>query len=405
MKKMFFIIKHEFRGMIRRTSYRLTTVLLPLVALLAIVIYNLVQGISGAPAEVKVPKIGYIDNVGIFTEATKQPGAELVAYPSADAAKADLVNDAIKEYFIIPPDYIAQGVLNRFSLQTELEPGQDSSVAIKDFLIANLLKNAVSPGITARVQAPYTLDNTVLDKSGNVAEGQGGFGAYILSYLFSLLLLMSIFTASGFLLQGLVEEKENRVMEVLLSSVSSKQLIAGKVLGLGAAGLVQIVIWLVSFRLLLPLASSSIGGLFASLAFPPSIIAVSLIYFILGYLLYGILMAGVGAIAPTAQMGQQMSAIFSLMAAIPFMLMVFIIENGDHALNIVLSLFPPTAPLTVMMRVGQGIPLWEIIVSITLLVLAILGSLALAARIFRTFLLMYGKTPGFKDVVRSLRQA
>jgi len=86
------------------------------------------------------------------------------------------------------------------------------------------------------------------------------------------------------------------------------------------------------------------------------------------------------------------------------MLMVFIIENGDHALNIVLSLFPPTAPLTVMMRLGQGIPVWEIIASIILLILAILGSLALAARIFRTFLLMYGKTPSFKDVVRSLRQ-
>ena len=405
MKKTFFIIKHEFRGMLKRTSYILTTILLPLLALLAIVIYNLVQSLSGAPAEVKVPKIGYIDQVGIFTEATTQPGAELVAYPSADAARAELVKGDIKEYFIIPPDYVAQGVLERFSLQTELEPGQGSSTAIENFLIANLLKNAVSPEITARVQSPYILDNTVLDKSGNVATGQGGFGAYILSYLFSFMLLMSIFTASGFLLQGLVEEKENRVMEVLLSSVSSKQLIAGKVLGLGAAGLVQISIWLVSFKLLLPFASSSIGGLFSSLTFPPSVIFVSLIYFILGYLLYAVLMAGVGAIAPTAQMGQQMSAIFSLMAAIPFMLMVFIIENGDRPLNIVLSLFPFTAPLTVMMRVGQGIPVWEILVSIALLLLTILGCLSLAARIFRTFLLMYGKTPSFRDVMRSLRQA
>jgi ABC-2 type transport system permease protein len=343
--------------------------------------------------------------VGIFSAATTQPGAELIAYENTDAAKADLISGNITEYFIIPQDYIASGVLERFSLKTELEPGQGSVVAIKDFLIANLLKNEVSADITARVQSPYALDNTVLDKSGNVAGGQGGFGAYILSYIFSLLLLMSIFTASGFLLQGLVEEKENRVMEVLLSSVSSRQLIAGKVLGLGAAGLVQIAIWLISYKLLLPFASSSIGGLFSSLVFPPSIIALNLIYFILGYLLYAILMAGVGAIAPTAQMGQQMSAIFSMMAAIPFVLMVFIIENGDHVVNIVLSLFPLTAPLTVMMRLGQGIPVWEIIASIVLLVLAILGSLALAARIFRTFLLMYGKTPGFKEVWRSLRQA
>jgi ABC-2 type transport system permease protein len=391
--------------MLKRTSYILTTIILPLIALLAIVVFNLVQGLSGGTTEVKIPRIGYIDQVGIFTQNSPEPGAELLPYPDAEAAKASLIKGDIKEYFVIPPDYIEKGVLDRFSLKTELEPGLGSSTAIQDFLIANLLRDKVSAGITARVQTPYLLNNTVLDNSGNVAEGQGGFGAYVLSYLFSLLLLMSIFTASGFLLQGLVEEKENRVMEVLLSSVSARQLIAGKVLGLGAAGLVQIVVWLVSFKLLLPFASSSVGGLFTSLTFPPGIILLSLVYFILGYLLYGTLMAGVGAIAPTAQMGQQLSAVFSLTAAIPFMLMVFIIENGDRPLNIVLSLFPLTAPLTVMMRMGQGIPVWEIIASIALLVLAVLGSLVLSSRIFRTFLLMYGKTPSIKQVMRSLSQA
>jgi ABC-2 type transport system permease protein len=405
MKKMLCIVKHEFRGMLKRTSFLITTIVLPLVALVAIVIFNLVQGFSGGAQETKIPKIGYVDQVGIFTEAATQPGAELVAFADAGAAKSALINGDIKEYFLIPPDYIDQGILERYSLKTELEPGAGSSTAIENFLIANLLKDKVGADVTARVQAPYILNNTVLDSSGNVAEGQGGFGAYILAYLFSLLLLMSIFTASGFLLQGLVAEKENRVMEVLLSSVSPKQLIAGKVIGLGAAGLVQIGVWLISFKLLLPFASSSIGGLFTSLSFPPGVLLLSIVYFILGYLLYGTLMAGVGAIAPTAQIGQQLSAIFSVTAAIPFMLMVFIIENGDRALNIFLSLFPPTAPLTVMMRLGQGIPVWEIIASIALLILAILGSLALSSRIFRVFLLMYGKTPGIKDIMKSLSQS
>ena len=130
MKKTLFIIKHEFRGMLKRTSYILTTILLPLVALLAIVIYNLVQALTGGATEVKIPKIGYVDQVGIFSEATNQPGAELLAYPSADAAKTALINGDIKEYFIIPQDYIASGVLERFSLKTELEPGQSSGVAI-----------------------------------------------------------------------------------------------------------------------------------------------------------------------------------------------------------------------------------------------------------------------------------
>jgi ABC-2 type transport system permease protein len=278
MKKTLAIIKHEFLGMIKRKSFIITTVLIPLLGLLAVVIPGIVQSFSQTETEAEIPSIGYVDRVGIFSEATDQPGAKLIAYESEDDAKNALINDDVEEYFIIPDDYIAQGMLLRYSLKTELEPGTGSSTAIKDFLIANLLKNDVSADVTARVQSPYYLSNTVLDKEGNVAEGQGGFGAYILSYIFSFLLLMSIFTASGFLLQGLVEEKENRVMEVLLSSVSSRQLITGKVLGLGAAGLVQIVIWLISFRLLLPLASSSIGGLFSTLEFPPSVIALSLIY-------------------------------------------------------------------------------------------------------------------------------
>ena len=102
MKKTLFIIKHEFLGMLKRTSFILTTVLLPLVALLAILIYNLVQGLSGGTTEVKIPKIGYIDQVGVFTEATAQPGAELVVYADTDAAKAALIQGDIKEYFVIP---------------------------------------------------------------------------------------------------------------------------------------------------------------------------------------------------------------------------------------------------------------------------------------------------------------
>ena len=156
---------------------------------------------------------------------------------------------------------------------------------------------------------------------------------------------MSIFTASGYLLQGLSEEKENRVMEILLSSVSTAQLITGKVLALGVAGLIQIVVWLISGFALIRIASSSIGGYFATLSFPPEVITLSLIYFILGYFLYAILMAGVGAIAPTQRDGQQMSIIFTMFGAIPYFLMPFIIENGEHFVTKILTIFPLTRAL------------------------------------------------------------
>jgi ABC-2 type transport system permease protein len=145
--------------------------------------------------------------------------------------------------------------------------------------------------------------------------------------------------------------------------------------------------------------------LFVGLEFPVGVIILSLLYYILGYTLFAILMAGTGAIVPTVRDGQQISVIFSLLASIPFILMTFIIENGDHVLNIILTLFPFTAPMTVMMRLNAGIPFWEYVVSIVLLVGSIVGCLLLVSKLFRVYLLMYGKTPGWREVVKTLRQA
>jgi ABC-2 type transport system permease protein len=182
-------------------------------------------------------------------------------------------------------------------------------------------------------------------------------------------------------------------------------MITGKVLALGVAGLIQIVLWLASGYLLLNMASSSIGGLFNELIFPPSVVILSLVYFILGYFLFAILMAGLGAIAPTQRDGQQMSVIFTLFGAVPYFLMPFIIENGDHIVTQILTIFPLTAPLTVMMRISAGIPVWELAVSIVVMGLSIWGALVVVSRIFRVFLLMYGKTPGWKEIFKSLREA
>jgi ABC-2 type transport system permease protein len=158
-----------------------------------------------------------------------------------------------------------------------------------EFLVNNLLAGKVDNVIIERVVYPLSLNSIILDSSGQIAENQGGFANFIVPYIFSILLIMAIFTSSGFLLQGLGEEKENRVMEILLSSVSPRQLITGKVLGLGAAGLVQIIVWLVSARFLANMASSTIGGMLSSLSITGEFLLISLIYFILGYLLFAVI--------------------------------------------------------------------------------------------------------------------
>jgi ABC-2 type transport system permease protein len=405
MNKTLIILKDELKGTLKRKGFIITSLALPVLAILAILIYNIAGSIAKPPSEIEVQKVGYVDQTGLFTQYQQQNNIEMVAYDSEQLAKADLLDSKIKEYLVIPADYVATGQVTRYTLNTDLTPPTDVVQAAKYFIVSNLVKDKISPDIMERVKTPLIESSVVLDKTGNVAEGQGGFGAWIIAYLFGLLLLMSIFTASGYLLQGLSEEKENRIMEVLLSSVSSRQLIMGKVLGLGAAGLIQMIFWLIAAWGLLAIAASNIGGLFVGLEFPVGVIILSLLYYILGYTLFAILMAGTGAIVPTVRDGQQISVIFSLLASIPFILMTFIIENGDHVLNIILTLFPFTAPMTVMMRLNAGIPFWEYVVSIVLLVGSIVGCLLLVSKLFRVYLLMYGKTPGWREVVKTLRQA
>jgi ABC-2 type transport system permease protein len=277
---------------------------------------------------------------------------------------------------------------------------------MKGFLLSNLLKGQTSPEIAERVKAPLGLYSIRLDETGDVATEQGGAGAFIVPLAFGFLLIMAIFSSSGYLLQGLGEEKENRIMEILLSSVSARQLLTGKVLGLGAAGLVQIIVWLLSAVFLIRWVSTTIGGILSTLQVPGNLLVLSIVYFILGYLFFAILMAGVGAIGATARESQQMSMLFLMPVWIPFWVLFFLVRNPDHVINTVLTMIPVTAPTMVFIRLGtSGIPTWELVLSISLLVAAIIGALVLAAKAFRVFLLMYGKTPRLGEIIRSLRKA
>ena len=181
--------------------------------------------------------------------------------------------------------------------------------------------------------------------------GAGRFGAS--SRLFTTVL--ALFTSTGTLLQGLGEEKENRIMEVLLSSLTPGQLISGKVLGLGASGLLQMVIWVVAGLGVLSLASDQIPA-FADISLPGASALLGILYFVLGYMLFGTLFACVGAITPTAREGNQLVPIFVIPAIIPFYASYLIQSDPSGAFARVLTFFPLSAPVAVLVRLaGSGI--------------------------------------------------
>lgn len=391
--------------MIKTKRFIIMTLLFPMISLIAFGIFYMVRG-TDTPQDTVV--IGYVDELSRFVDYTNQPGEiTLTAYDTQREATGALLAADINEYFIISRDYMSTGVVIRYTLEKELEPAGETQWAMKSFLLSNLLEGQTSPEIAERVKFPMYLSNIRLDEAGEMAIDQGGVGAFVVPFLFGFLLIIAIFSSSGFLLQGLSEEKENRIMEILLSSVSARQVLTGKVLGLGAAGLVQIVIWLLFVVFMVQLASTSIGGVFSMLQIPDNMLLLGIVYFILGYLFFAVLMAGIGAIGATARESQQLSALVITPAIIPvYVFLIFMRSNPDHIIGTIFTMIPFSAPIMVFMRLGASeIPVWELVLSITLLVAGIIGGLVLAAKVFRTFVLMYGKRPGIREILRSLRQA
>jgi ABC-2 type transport system permease protein len=368
--------------------------------------YGIYQGVQSwyHPSQPETKMIGYVDQAGDFDQY-KSLGATFVPYPGEEEARESLLSGEISEYFVIPNDYVSTGLIVRFTMKRELEAPPQTVESIEGFLISNLIGGETSTEVLERAKTPIILNSIRLDEAGNEMKGQDPFLQFFMPYIFAMLLMISIFFASGYLLQSISEEKENRLIEVLLSSVSARQILVGKVLGLGVAGLAQIVLWVVSLWVLVDVGLARIPGL-GTISMPPSLLILAITYYVLGYLLFAVIMAVIGSIGTTARESQSWSSIVALTATLPMFFLTVIIENPNHAIAVALTLFPMTSSVTAMMRLPSGgIPVWQLSVSLALLAAAILFCMWAGAKIFRTCLLMYGKRPSLREIARYIREA
>jgi ABC-2 type transport system permease protein len=403
VNKTLIIFRHELLVTLKRTSFILVTLAAPLLMLLG---YGIYQGVQNwyHPNEPETKTIGYVDQAGGFDQYTNL-GATFVSYPEEEEARQSLLSGEISEYFVIPGDYVRTGLIVRYTMKRELEPPSQTMESIRGFLISNLIGGETSTEVLERAKTPLVLSSIRLDETGETIEGQNPFMQFFMPYIFAVLLMFSIFFASGYLLQSISEEKENRLMEVLLSSVSARQLLVGKVLGLGAAGLAQIVLWVISFWVLVDVALAKIPGL-STASMPPSLLILALAYYVLGYLLFAVIMAVLGSIGTTARESQSWSTIVALTATLPMFFLNVIIENPNHAISVVFTLIPTTSSITAMMRLPtEGIPAWQLGLSLALLVAAIVFCMWAGAKVFRACLLMYGKRPSLREIARYIREA
>ena len=405
MNKTYLIYKHEFLQSIKRVGFIIMTLIVPVLALLGIGIFRLVTTLT-EPSVKEITAIGYVDEVGMFDDQTTQGLIKLVPFPSREDATRALVRNDVKEYIIISSDYTSSGTIQRYTLEKELITSPEKAAMIKRFLSVNLLEDKVPPDMVTLIVSPLNLEITRLDEKGDATLEQSSIGNIIVPAVFALLLSLSLMLGASTLINGLGEEKESRLIEVLFSSVSVRQLLVSKVLALGTAGLLQVLVWLISTPLILSLISYASGGSMSNIQLPVNFLVLGIIYFILGYLLFAVLSISIGAISSNAQEGNQLGVFYTLPTFIPLWFSSLVIAFPDSPIWVVLTIFPVTAPVQTMLRLGvSDIPLWQVITSIGVLGLSILVGLILSIKIFRMNMLMHGKRPSFTEIMHGLKYA
>ncbi len=401
MNRTFLIFRHELGITVQRSGFIVFTLLVPVLALLGVGIVKLATA-SPSPRAASRETVGYVDEAGSFRGFPNQGTITFQRFDTVEQANRSLANGGIGQYLVIPSDYMTTMTISRFTSRKEFIPSQALTGAVQSFITSNLLADRVSETVRI-IEAPVAMMTTKLAPDGGIDPDQGGVGNAILPLVFCLLLVLSLLFSSGYLLQGLVEEKENRLMEVLVSRVSPRELLVGKVLGLGAAGLVQVAVWLVTLPLILWLGRSLVGGFLAAIHVPPWFYLLAALYFVLSFLLFSTLSACVGAISSNQREGGQLAALFTLFPIVPLWLMSLFLAFPQQPIWVVLSIFPLTAPAMVIERLAvTDVPVGQIATSLAALTAFAAGTLFLSARVFRTYLLMYGKRPGLGTVLRSV---
>jgi ABC-2 type transport system permease protein len=397
VSKMWLVARHEFLTNVRRRSFLFAAFGAPLFTILVmyIVFAITVESFGGTEG---IGLIGYVDESGVLAAAIDQP-EDFRPYPDGNAARAAMDAGEIDGYFSLPSNYIDTGMVNLYLRSSSVPEGLYDQ--IDTFLIANI-GSSVEADRLERLQDPVNTQLLTLD-NGRLIRDSGIAGLFLTPIIFVMVFMLASQTSSGYLMSSVVEEKGNRIMEILITSVTPMQLLVGKIIGLGALGLLQLGIWMIGGAVALQLGQNT--ELLSGVYIPPDMLLLGLIYFLLTYFLIASLMAGIGATAGGEQESRQLSSIFSLLLFLPFFFLYNLITDPNGTISTILTLLPFTSPVTTIFRMAFGtVPTWQLVVSLIVQIVTTVLIMWAAARVFRWSLLMYGKRPNLRELVRIIRK-
>jgi len=423
----------EYLTRVRSKGFWIATLLLPLAMAALVVLPSLVLMKTRG-----VHRMAVVDTVGGLAE---QLAAELTASPRETAGAADRLDRESEaqvarfEVEVVAPagDPEAQrAALDARVLAGEIdswiwlspETIETSRVeyhaeSVSNFLTQKRLERALSKLFARQrlgaegydadrvVELTRAVDLTTLKVTEAGTTEEEGMAGFLLAYLLFFLLYSVVAIYGGLVMNGVLEEKSSRIVEVLLATTTPKELMTGKLVGIGLAGLTQLAVWSLAIGLLT--APGLLGALAVGTALPhvaPSVLVHFLLHFVLGFFLFSSLYAAIGAATNSAQEAQQYTVAVIPFLVAPVIFMVTVINDPDSALATVLSLIPPFTPLLMMLRiVVKSPPAWQIALGYVLTTAFVLGMVSLCARIYRVGILMYGKRPTFAELGRWIRRA
>ncbi|MEK6321660.1 MAG: ABC transporter permease [Acidobacteriota bacterium] len=433
MKKVWVIIKREYIVRVRTRSFVIGTIISPLLLLGLIILPGfLAERGSGGNRQVTVlDQSGDPALFGALKERVETRGSRSNSDGDDGFGRA---TQFVLTRQIVPPDQNPNDLIKRQS-NGEGEKGSEKSYLIlvpgvldndppeyhaknlSDFSI-RALEEAVSAAISERrlmragfdatkisdYMKPVDLKMFKIGATGESKEG-GVRQDFMIAFALLLFLYITVLFYGLFVMRGVIEEKQSRIVEVLISSVKPTQMMLGKLIGIGLVGLTQIGIWALSTALLSSFGATVFASQGAKMPnIPTSLLVYFVLYFVLGFFLYATLYAMVGAIVTSEEDAQQVQFPVTMLIVMPMMIFGLVMSNPNSTSSIVLSMIPFFAPTLMMLRIAViNPPVWQILTSMAIMLATILGSVWVAARIYRVGVLMYGKRPSIAELGRWLR--
>ncbi len=428
MDKMLTVMRREFLSRLKTKGFIIGTLLTPVFLIAMMVVPGLLLFMKSD----KPKQIAVIDQTGAILDSLtanlseKNASGQLLynfAKREAQPEEIEALKKTLSEqvdrgeldgYLVIPVSIYAEGKADFYGK------------SVTNFRDNNRIENAISRAVTARRIQQSGLNSKQVRqlvrrvdlKTFRIAEGgkeeedQGRTKMAV--WILVAFIYMAMLVYGQMVMRSVIEEKSSRVIEAVISSIKPFHLMAGKIFGVGALGLVQYSLWALVMGLLsrygvkiMGLSSSRLtNAKFAMPSLAPETLVFFIVFFVLGYLLFAAMYAGLGAMVNSDQEAQQLVFPLVMLVIIPFLCTFYIIGSPNSQLSVILSLIPFFAPITMFARIAaQTPPAWQIALCLVLLVATIFGMIWVVGRIYRVGVLMYGKRPNLPEVIKWIKYA